>query len=126
MWHCRCRFKKSLLQEKELDFKKAFYVVQAMEAAARNTADLQLSGSGSTTVHDGPPRQSKAQNSHAKKSFHSDPCYRCGSEHNPNGCLFKSAKYFKCDKMGHLLKMCRTPISNKGKANGKEEKGIQR
>ena len=48
-----------------------------MEAAARNTADLQLSGSSSSTVHaqlDSPPRQSKAQNSHAKKSFQCDPC----------------------------------------------------
>ena len=79
-----------------------------MEAAARNTAYLQLSGSGSSTVHalqDGPPRQSKAQNSHAKKSSHHDPCYRCGSKHDPNGGPFKSAKRFAYDKVGHLQKM---------------------
>ena len=92
-----------------------------MEAAARNTADLHLSGSGSSTVHalqGGPPRQSKAQNSHAKKSFHCDPCYRCGSEHDPHGCPFKSAKCFKCDKV------CRTPTSKQGgKQMGRKKKG---
>ena len=121
------QIQKRLLQEKELDFKKAFDVAQAMEAAARNTADLQLSGSGSTTVlalQDGPPRQSKAQNSHAKKSFHHDRCYRCESEHDANGCPFKSAKCFKCDKLGHLQKMCRTPISKQGgKQTGRKKKG---
>ena len=109
------QIQKRLLQEKELDFKKALEVAKAMEAATRNTADLQLSGS--TTVHalqDGPPRQSKTQNSHARKGVHRDQCYRCGSEHNPVGCPYKATKCFKCDKIGHLQKMCKSPASKQG------------
>ena len=44
MWHCRYSDPKRLFQEKELDFQKAFDVTQVMEAAAKITADLQLSG----------------------------------------------------------------------------------
>ena len=36
------------------------------------------------------------------------PCYRCGGSHAPRACKFKTSKCFKCDKTGHIAKVCRS------------------
>ena len=77
---------KRLLQEKTLQFKKAFELAQALEATAKNTADLQGS-----TIHklgqqgsQPKPWQGNNQRKSAQKGT-SDEYYRCGGSHQPSG-----------------------------------------
>ena len=35
-------------------------------------------------------------------------CYRCGGKHAAPKCKFKSAKCYKCSKVGHLASVCRS------------------
>lgn len=36
------------------------------------------------------------------------PCHGCGGQHLRNMCKFNQAKCFRCGKMGHISKMCRS------------------
>ncbi|XP_077565114.1 uncharacterized protein LOC144180699 [Haemaphysalis longicornis] len=48
------------------------------------------------------------------KTFHpgSKPCHRCGGPHAPVSCPFLNSTCFKCDKKGHVAKMCKTKEMN--------------
>jgi len=48
-------------------------------------------------------------NNSSKKSFHTNKlnCYSCGGEHLRQNCSFRNAKCFKCDRIGHIAKVCR-------------------
>ena len=37
-------------------------------------------------------------------------CYRCGGKHAAPKCRFKSAKCYKCSKVGHLASVCRSNV----------------
>ena len=37
-------------------------------------------------------------------------CYRCGGKHAAPKCRFKSAKCYKCSKVGHLASVCRSKV----------------
>lgn len=39
------------------------------------------------------------------------PCNSCGGQHLRNLCRFREAKCYKCDKTGHIAKVCRTKKS---------------
>ena len=99
---------KRLLQKKTLQFKEGFELAQALEAAAKNTADLQGS-----TIHklgqqgsQPKPWQGNNQRKSAQKGT-SDECYRCGGSHQPSGCPFKSSKFYNCGLVGHIKTKCR-------------------
>ena len=36
------------------------------------------------------------------------PCYYCGGKHSPNDCRYKDQQCNKCNKQGHIAKMCRS------------------
>ena len=105
---------KRLLQKKTLQFKKAFELAQALEVAAKNTADLQgsiihkLGQQGSQNK----PLQGNNQRKLAQKGT-SDECYRCGGSHQPSGCPFKSSKCYNCHLVGHIKTKCRKPKKGK-------------
>ena len=33
-------------------------------------------------------------------------CYRCGGNHDPSSCKFKDEVCYKCQKKGHMAKVC--------------------
>ena len=35
-------------------------------------------------------------------------CYRCGGPHAHSNCKFKDSKCYKCQKIGHISKVCRS------------------
>ena len=39
------------------------------------------------------------------------PCYRCGDNHRADMCIFKQAMCRKCNKKGHIAKVCRSSLS---------------
>ena len=111
---------KRILQEKTLQFKKAFELAQAFEATAKNTADLQGS-----TIHklgqqgfSPKPWQGNNQKKSAQKGT-SDECYRCGGSHQPSGCPFKSSKCYNCGLVGHIK------ISSQNVESRKREKAAR-
>ena len=112
------RIQRRLLCEKTLDFSKTLSLAQSMEIAEKNAQDLQratpqevnkvnfkgnTTGGSSTkqTRGSGPPEGQK--------------CYRCGSKHSPSTCKFKQAECYKCKKIGHIAKACRSNSRKPGK-----------
>ena len=98
------RWQRRMLSEPKLDFKKAFELAQAMEAAERNVRDLQsattqeklhalhLQSQDASTTHRTPPSR----------------CYRCGANHKAADCRFKDTECHYCHKKGHIAKVCRS------------------
>ena len=91
---------KRLLTEAELDLKKALEISQAMEAATKQTMELQ----GATPVDSANYVRSGTHKATARQT--KKPCYRCGGKHSPNDCRFKDQQCNKCNKTGHIAKMC--------------------
>ena len=98
------RIQRRLLAERELAFEKAVEIATATEMASRNVMDL----GGRTPSSDNnvnkveeeakPPKPPKFQ---PKRE-----CYRCGGNHDPSSCKFKNETCYKCQKKGHMAKVC--------------------
>ena len=87
-----------LLSEKELTYKKAMEIAQAMEAADRDTKALKTPEAAIHRFSTRPPKPTEQRS-----------CYRCGrSSHGPAECKFKEAECHKCGKKGHIAPVCRS------------------
>ena len=117
---------KCLLSEKDLTFRNALDMAQAMESAAQNTCALQQSGGSSVTQHSrSTPSVSvnkvKASRS-ASKTTKATPqqrqqCSRCNcTGHIPPKCPFLNATCHKCKKQGHIAPACRSKMSSSSSA----------
>ena len=74
------------------DLKKALDILQAMEAATRQTMELQGATHGCTNKITTKPEKIP---------------YRCGGKRSPNDCRYKDQQCNKCNKQGHIIaKMC--------------------
>ncbi|RUS83602.1 hypothetical protein EGW08_008656 [Elysia chlorotica] len=97
------RIQQRLLSERQLTFAKTLEIAQAMEAAAEGIQDLAISS---------PEKICAVQYQHAAKSTSpsapNKSCYRCGGPHAHNSCKFKDSKCYKCQKIGHIAKLCRS------------------
>ena len=112
------RIQKKLLAESDLTFKKAYRTVQAVEAAERQSKELQDKDEAGQPVH-------AVQN---KKStdLTQGNCYRCGGfRHNSSECFFKEASCRLCGKTGHIARECRTK-TDKPKKTGSQGKPTQK
>ena len=95
-----------LLAEADLTLKKAFELIQGMEAANKHSQEMQQEDSVSP--------HSATANSVADTKAKKFPCSRClGIGHSPQACRFKTAKCNKCHKLGHLARACHSPQSVK-------------
>ena len=117
---------KRLLSEKDLTFRNALDMAQAMESAAQNTRALQQSGGSSVTQHSGSTpsvsvNKVKASRS-ASKTITTTPqqrqqCSRCNrAGHIPPKCPFLNATCHKCKKQGHISPACRSKMSSSSSA----------
>ena len=121
---------RQLLSEKNLTYNNALEIALAMEAAAKDTKDLQsapsipvsaqlhytsaentpgkFKGSGKATqsLHRWPQnRQDKSQTKNAKANL---SCYCCGAQNLATECRFYNAECRRCKKIGHIAKVCRS------------------
>ena len=107
------RILQKLLSIRELTLKAATDHAIAIEAACRDTREIQTSRMAEQslqvegTIH-------KVGEAAAKD------CFRCGSSrHLADTCPFKSKECFGCKKMGHTKRMCRSSQSGSAKQQRK-------
>ena len=99
------RVQHRLLAESSLTFAKALEIAQAMELATRDLKDLQPDTASSTSVH---KLQGHRANFAPTPSKPHPPCYRCGGKHTAANCRFKTERCRGCNKVGHIVRMCRS------------------
>ena len=93
---------KRLLAEADLTLAKASATAQGMEAAEKNSKKFQ--GGEAAPVHRMAPQGTKPGPTSGSK-----PCYRCGGvDHTHSACRFRDATCHKCQKKGHIAKVCRS------------------
>ena len=91
-----------LLAEANLSLKKAFQLIQGMEAAAKHADKMQQENNCT--------QQTAAANLVTDYKAKNLQCSRClGTGHSQAMCKYKTAKCNKCHKLGHLARPCRSP-----------------
>ena len=104
------QIQRRLLAEEGLNFKKALEISLALEAATKDTKQLQTATSTSSAPV------------HAVRETEKPPlvkCFRCGKpNHKAPDCRFKDSVCTKCNKKGHLAKVCRSSSSTPHSASG--------
>ena len=97
-----------LLIEVDLSLKKAFEIIQRIEAAAKNARQIQSNGQhNSMEVNAVTSREQSKQAS--KNTVPTTHCSRClESGHEAAVCRFRNVKCHKCNKKGHIAKACRS------------------
>ena len=94
------QIQKKLLTERDLTFQKAFEMAQSMELAIKEDF-RNVSSPVDESVN-------KVGKFNSLKQLPDDRgvCFRCGQRHLPSSCRFKTVQCYKCQKRGHLAKMC--------------------
>ena len=88
-----------LLTKSDLTLTRAQEIAEGMEAASRNTQQLNVQHS--TPIH--------------KSSLAGNRCYRCGkTNHSPDQCKHKLSTCYACQKKGHLAEVCRSKGNKQG------------
>ena len=97
------RIQRRLLAEPDLDYRKAYELALALEAADKSAQDLQAKPSSIHVAQGG-------GNTTPNKDRSSKPvvCHRCGGPHKAPACTFQKSKCHKCGKVGHIAKVCRS------------------
>lgn len=104
-----------LLAEKDLTYAKALELAKSMEAAgkgslAMTTQDKPLTSN--TGIHHTSQDSRKSQ-AGSQQPKGSSACYRCGEQHSPYTCCFRDQFCRKCNKQGHIAKVCRSTEGTK-------------
>ena len=100
------KIQNKLLNTEDLTFEKACRIAKAMEMAERNTQAFHPTISESPQVN-----QLTAQDN---KNTNHEQCFRGGgNNHSGQSCKFKSAKCYRCSKIGHLASVCRNKSERK-------------
>ena len=97
---------KQLLTKAELTFQRAVEIAQALEVVEKKSEQFKKADHVEVNklIHNSKPTQ---------------PCYHCGKQsHIPSTCHFKEELCQKCDKKGHIMRVC---CSMKQVPSGKAE-----
>ncbi|XP_070531592.1 uncharacterized protein [Ptychodera flava] len=112
------RIQNKLLNTVDLTFTRACQIATAMEMAERKTREFRPA---SSNVRGNPDKDSgtvsKLETSRVNNSKTNEQivCYRCGGNHAPHTCKFKTSKCYKCEKIGHIASVCRSRANTNGK-----------
>ena len=95
--------------EATLTLKKALEVAQGMETALQNVCKMQVNPLATPAQS---PEEVHVVSNNKKNEF---VCYRCRqSGHSPAHCSFQSAQCHKCEKLGHIKRMCQSKKTLRG------------
>ena len=112
---------KRLLSELDLSLAKASEIALAMEAAAKDTLELQGNinkESEVNKINKDSERVPKGKDDVKSKS----QCYRCGgSTHESAECYFRYKTCRKCGKLGHIQRVCRSGKSQNSTRRRRDE-----
>ena len=100
---------KKLLTEKDLTWKMAVDLANAMESADKQANALRQEPTPSSVnkLDDYKHRATRRNNEPRKSNQGNNPCFRCGENHPPQSCRFKNQKCRFCKKQGHTEKVCK-------------------
>ena len=101
------KIQNKLLNTEDLTFEKACSIAKTMEMADRKTQEFPPSSSDTIQVN---KLTEQGKENTDKKNTEQLLRPRCGGSHSGQSCKFKSARCYKCSKVGHLAFVCR----NKG------------
>ena len=106
---------KKLLTEKDLTWKMAVDIANAMESADKQANALRNEASSSSInkVNEYKPRETR-HTEHRRNDQENKPCFRCGENHTPQSCRFKNQNCRFCKKQGYIERVCK-----KKKGSGK-------
>ena len=96
------RIQRRLLAKREFSFEKVVEIATATEMALKNLIDLGGKMHNDDNKVNKVDDEAKSPNLQSKRE-----CYRCGGNHDPSGCKFKDDVCYKCQKKGHMAKVCR-------------------
>ena len=104
------KIQNKLLNTEDLTFEKACSIVKTMEMADRNTQEFHPSSSDTIQVN---KLTEQGRENTDRKNIEQLSCPRCGGSHSGQSCKFKSAKCYKCSKVGHIASVCRSKDERK-------------
>ena len=102
----------------DLTLKKVWELAQAQETAEKGAQQLQQQCPPASSLHaigqtKSNHRQTNARREQQWREQH--PCYCCGGTHTST-CRFNDSTCHKCNKKGHLAKVCRSKRPNQNQA----------
>ena len=101
------QIQRRLLAEPRLTLDTALGLAQAIEAAAKDSSDVQrVTQTQAIPFHINIFRHSRGPK--PQPTVSDQTCQRCGGSHSPVTCRFKNFTYRYCHKKGHLEKVCRS------------------
>ncbi|KAJ8042347.1 hypothetical protein HOLleu_13377 [Holothuria leucospilota] len=103
-------------EQDNLSFTKAVEFALARESTAESTKAMRSAGETASAA--GSANVNMVQRSQRKQTRSRKQCYRCGRNHPPEDCWFKSTECRRCRKIGHIERMCR---SEEPKAENKKK-----
>ena len=114
------KIQNKLLNTEGLTLEKAFQIAKSMEMEEKNTQDFRAISSSDDSQDS---QRIVSLNKLETVNTNAASCYRYFGKHEAPKCRFKSAKCYKCSKVGHLASVCRSKVvesSVKSKQQGSE------
>ncbi|XP_042146264.1 uncharacterized protein LOC121835824 [Ixodes scapularis] len=99
-----------LLAERDLTFEVAYDMTLTAEATEKQQRDIRKQAQDGTKESEG-----LVQATRMKLDTKADDvsCFRCNGKHAPHVCRFRKAACFKCKKVEHVAKACRSKDENR-------------
>lgn len=91
-------------EQENLSFNKAVEFALARESTAESTKAMRSAGETASAAVSA--TVNTVQRSQRKQPRSRKQCYRCGRNHPPEDCWFKSTECRRCSKIGHIERMC--------------------
>ena len=97
------QLQRRLLAEPRLTFERALELSRTFESATEDARHLQNETKSAVLPVNA---LSQDANKPALPPVVNKPCYRCGGNHRADMCRFKQATCHKCNKRGHIARVC--------------------